>query len=33
MSAYPALSGRITTLLQELLGVTNRVIQLSQKAQ
>jgi len=33
MSAYPALSGRITTSLQELLNVVNRVIQLSQKAQ
>jgi hypothetical protein len=33
MSAYPALSGRIKTSLQELSGVTNRVIQLSQKAQ
>ena len=33
MSTYPALSGRIMTSLQELQGVINRVVQLSQKAQ
>ncbi len=32
MSAYPALSGRITTTLQELQTVVNRIGQLSQKA-
>jgi hypothetical protein len=33
MSSYPALSGRITTLLQELQSVVNRIALLSQKAQ
>ena len=33
MSVYPALSGRITTLLGELQSVVNRIALLSQKAQ
>ncbi len=33
MSAYPALSGRITTLMQELQNVVDRIALLSQKAQ
>lgn len=33
MSAYPALSGRITTSLQELQTVVKRIDELSQKAQ